>query len=633
MPVPGREPGGGCRYHRVVTLPRILSAVGRTLAVLGAVMLLFVVFQLWGTGLQQAQAQSNLEDDLAERFRQAAEAGQAARRVVPDVPPAAAAAAVEPEVGEPSAGPAAAASATPEPTAARAGEAPAGTPDVAAEALPAEPESARASPPDTPASETAGPELPSGRDGTATTAASAPDTSGAPAGTREASTASAPAAPIAADTSPATLPELPSLASMVGHIYEPATARAVARLLDPEVEELLPLVYPDAGEAIARIIIPSIDVDTIVVAGVEIDDLRKGPGHYSTTPLPGQPGNAAIAGHRTTYGAPFGRLAELNAGDAIIVETLQGRFVYRVLPGQPGMAGHTLGFRIVAPTALEVLDDVGDNRLTLTTCHPKYSSKKRLIVHAALVGDPVVRLPRPGEPIGAEFVRLAQPAGPPPVPLNVAPPQAPTPETDASQAPTPEMAVSEAGTPETLGPDEGEQAGTSPGTAPELAGAGATVDDAAAGLAAGEIDTPAASETRDDPAVAAGTAAPGPEPSSPPPEPETLPSGEATPAAAGDVPGESRSEQGAARQAAEPASPTAPRAPVTEVGFGEGLSGDRGAILPAVLWGLAAAAVWGLGRSFGRSGRRALRYTVAAVPFLVVIYVMFTYVDRALPAY
>lgn len=589
-----------------MTLPRILTAAGRTLAVLGVVMLLFVVFQLWGTGLQQAQAQGNLEGDLAERFRQAAEAGQAAGRAVPEVPPAAGALA-ELEVGEPSAGPTAAASATPEPTAAQAGGAPADTPDAATGALPAESESARASPPDTPAAETAGPELPSGGEGAATTAASSPDTLGAP------------AEPIAANTPPATLPELPSLPSVVGHISEPAEARAVARLLDPEVEELLPLVYPDAGEAIARIIIPSIALDTIVVAGVEIDDLRKGPGHYSTTPLPGQPGNAAIAGHRTTYGAPFGRLAELNAGDAIIVETLQGTFTYRVLPGVPGMGGHALGFRIVAPTALEVLDDVGDNRLTLTTCHPKYSSRQRLIVQAVLLDDPVVRLPRPGEPIGAEHLQLAQPAGPPPVPPTVATPQAPAPEGSTPKA----------GPPATPAAGEDEQAGT----APELAGAATAVDDAAAGLVAGETGTPAASETGDDRAGAAETAAPGTEPPGPPPAPVTLPSGEAPQAADGDVPGNRGSEQGAARQAAGPPSPTAPRAPVTEVGFGEGLSGDRGAVLPAVLWGLAATAVWGLGWTFGRSGRRALRYTVAAVPVLVVLYVMFTYVDRALPAY
>ena len=289
---------------------------------------------------------------------------------------------------------------------------------------------------------------------------------------------------------------------------------------------MLPLVYPEAGEAIARILIPAIDLDTIVVAGVQIDDLRRGPGHYSTTPLPGQPGNAAIAGHRTTYGAPFGRLNELDAGDAIIVETLQGRFTYRVLPGQPGMAGHTLGFRIVAPTALEVLDDVGDNRLTLTTCHPKYSSKKRLIVHAALVGDPVVRLPRPGEPIGAEYVQLAQPAGPPPVPLDVAPPQ----------VPAVEGAAPEAGAPQTLGAGEDEQASTRPPTAPELAGAAAPAGEAVAGLGAGEIDTPAASEATDDRPAGVEAAAPVTEPPGPPPEPETLPSGEAAGAATGDRP-------------------------------------------------------------------------------------------------
>ena len=617
-----------------MTLPRILSAVGRTLAVLGAVMLLFVVFQLWGTGLQQAQAQSNLEDDLAERFRLAAAAGQAAGRVAPEAP-AAAEAPPEPAVGERSALPATVAPAAPEPAAGGAGGEPAGTPDVAAESPGTDVATAPAPGPDTPAAETAGPELPVLGDGVGTAEESSPEPAAAPASAPGTSTASAPAGTVAADTSPATLPELPSLPSMVNHISEPAAARAVARLLGPEVEELLPLVYPEAGEAIARIVIPSIDLDTIVVAGVEIDDLRKGPGHYSTTPLPGQPGNAAIAGHRTTYGAPFGRLNELNAGDAIIVETLQGRFTYRVLPGQPGMAGHTLGFRIVAPTALEVLDDVGDNRLTLTTCHPKYSSRKRLIVHAALAGDPVVRLPRPGEPTGAEFVRLAQPAGPPAVPPNVAPPQAPAPEADAPQTPAPEVPAPETDAPEAPAgevpaPEVGAQAGASPGTAPELAGA--AVGAAAEPLVAGGLDTPAASGTGDDPVVAAGTAAPGPEPPGPPPEPGTLPSGEATPAATGDAPGDGGSEQGA-RQAAGPASPAAPRAPVTEVGFGEGLSGDRGAVLPAVLWGLAAAAVWALGRRFGRSGRRALRYTVAAVPFLVVVYVMFTYVDRALPAY
>ena len=553
-----------------MTLPRILSAVGRTLAVLGAVMLLFVVFQLWGTGLQQAQAQSNLEGDLAERFRQAAEAGQAARPLTAAPPQAAA-------PGGPS--PAGAAPAPPQPEGEETGTAPAATgdaaPATAASGDAASGDAASAGPAGGPATP-ADSRQPGSGDAVATTdgpRAAASDPGGSAA---EANAADPAAGTVTVDASqPAPLPDLPSAPRVVSHVSELAAARATARLLEPEVEELLPLVYPEPGEAIARIIIPSIDVDAIVVAGVDVEDLRKGPGHYSTTPLPGQPGNAAIAGHRTTYGAPFGRLAELNAGDAIIVETLQGRFRYRVLPGQAGMAGHALGFRIVAPTALEVLDDMGDNRLTLTSCHPKYSSKKRIIVHAALVDEPVVRLPRPGEPIGAEHVQLAQPGGSPPVPPNVAAPPAPTPETIPSETTAAETIPSETTAAETIPSEttaaemtaagESEQAGGSPGTALELTGEGAGVAEATA---------------------AADRTAPRPAP-----------------------------------------------APVTSEGFGEGLSGDRDAILPAVLWGLAAAAVWVLGWRFGRSGRRVLRYTVAVVPFLVVIYVMFSYVDRALPAY
>src|SRR5690606_11741340 len=89
-----------------------------------------------------------------------------------------------------------------------------------------------------------------------------------------------------------------------------------------------PLPPPDDGEAVARIVIPSIGVDEIVVEGVSRSDLKKGPGHYPQSPMPGQPGNSAIAGHRTTYGQPFHRVDELVAGDEIIVTTLQGEFRY-----------------------------------------------------------------------------------------------------------------------------------------------------------------------------------------------------------------------------------------------------------------------------------------------------------------
>ncbi len=87
---------------------------------------------------------------------------------------------------------------------------------------------------------------------------------------------------------------------------------------------------PPTGAAIAHLVIPKIDVDKFVVEGVNEADLRKGPGHYPGTPMPGEPGNASIAGHRTTYGAPFYRLNELHAGDDIFVTTAAGRFHYVV---------------------------------------------------------------------------------------------------------------------------------------------------------------------------------------------------------------------------------------------------------------------------------------------------------------
>ena len=107
-----------------------------------------------------------------------------------------------------------------------------------------------------------------------------------------------------------------------------------------------------------------------------MSDLKRGPGHYPDSPLPGQPGNAAIAGHRTTYGAPFNRLDELEQGDEILVTTAQGAFRYEV---QRQL--------IVNPDQVEVLDDFGDDRLTLTACHPKYSARQRIVVVASLVGD------------------------------------------------------------------------------------------------------------------------------------------------------------------------------------------------------------------------------------------------------
>ncbi len=151
-------------------------------------------------------------------------------------------------------------------------------------------------------------------------------------------------------------------------------------------QELVDLLYPSPGEPVARILIPSISVDKVVVEGVDLDDLRKGPGHFTDTPLPGQKGNAAIAGHRTTYGAPFGDLDKLKPGDEIRVSTVLGEAVYEVA-----------GTRIVDPEEVEVVGDFGDNRLTLTACHPKFSAAQRIIVWAYLQGEPLTTVARPAD--------------------------------------------------------------------------------------------------------------------------------------------------------------------------------------------------------------------------------------------
>jgi sortase A len=129
------------------------------------------------------------------------------------------------------------------------------------------------------------------------------------------------------------------------------------------------------GDAIARLEISSIGLDAIVVQGVEPEDLKKGPGHYPGTPMPGQFGNSAIAGHRTTYGQPFYHLDEVQPGAEIVLTTVQGQFLYRAT-----------GSEVVDPGASQVVatTDTTVANLTLTTCTPRYTASQRLVVHAAL---------------------------------------------------------------------------------------------------------------------------------------------------------------------------------------------------------------------------------------------------------
>jgi len=130
---------------------------------------------------------------------------------------------------------------------------------------------------------------------------------------------------------------------------------------------------PLRGDAIGKILIPGIGVSEYVVEGTDADNLRKGPGHYPATPLPGQHGTTAIAGHRTTYGAPFRNLDGLHKRDRIVLEMPYGTFVYRV--------ERTL---IVDDSALWVTKKVDHDRLVLTACHPLYSAAQRIVAFARL---------------------------------------------------------------------------------------------------------------------------------------------------------------------------------------------------------------------------------------------------------
>ena len=129
------------------------------------------------------------------------------------------------------------------------------------------------------------------------------------------------------------------------------------------------------GDAVGRIRIPRLEASTVVVNGTDKPSLRKGPGIYDEVPFPGAPGTTAIAGHRTTYLAPFRHIDKLARGDQITVEMPYGRFTYEVQRR-----------RIVAPTEVSVIRRVGFDRLVLSACHPLYSAAKRIVVFARLVG-------------------------------------------------------------------------------------------------------------------------------------------------------------------------------------------------------------------------------------------------------
>ena len=127
------------------------------------------------------------------------------------------------------------------------------------------------------------------------------------------------------------------------------------------------------GAAVGRLEIAKLGVVFDVIQGTQTGDLERGPGHYASTGLPGQGRTVAIAGHRTTYLAPFRNLNELHRGDRIVLQMPYGRFTY-VVQGQ----------RIVSPNAWWITRNVGYERLVLSACNPLYSASQRIAVFARL---------------------------------------------------------------------------------------------------------------------------------------------------------------------------------------------------------------------------------------------------------
>jgi sortase A len=129
------------------------------------------------------------------------------------------------------------------------------------------------------------------------------------------------------------------------------------------------------GDALARIRIPALGLSAIVVDGTDHDSLERGPGHYLRSALPGQGELIYIAGHRTTYGAPFSHIDHLVKGDRVTLELPYGTFAYAVT-----------GHRIVPATQTSVLKSKGFEQLALQACHPRFFATHRYIVYAKPIG-------------------------------------------------------------------------------------------------------------------------------------------------------------------------------------------------------------------------------------------------------
>ncbi len=170
----------------------------------------------------------------------------------------------------------------------------------------------------------------------------------------------------------------------------PREAELTEQFGAPEVAQAYRERRVPVGKGLTTMRIPKIGVEVVVVEGTTPSALRAGAGHYVETPLPGEPGNVGIAGHRTTYGRPLNRMDELVPGDTVQLETPLAVYTYKAVPA---FAGHGNPW-VVAPTQYDVVgQEVQGSFLTLTTCHPKGSARQRLIMRFVLVGSRPVERP------------------------------------------------------------------------------------------------------------------------------------------------------------------------------------------------------------------------------------------------
>jgi sortase A len=175
-----------------------------------------------------------------------------------------------------------------------------------------------------------------------------------------------------------------SLASNLGTLERLAPSAAEARALNRLSDEQARIVYlagqesrtVGEGQAIGRIVIPRLHVDFVMVAGTSTSDLEGGPGLYQQTRFPGVPGTTAIAGHRTTFLAPFRHIDELTAGDQIILQMPYANLVYT-----------TVGTHVVAPADVGVVSENGTSRLVLSACTPLFSAADRIVAVAQLTQE------------------------------------------------------------------------------------------------------------------------------------------------------------------------------------------------------------------------------------------------------